>query len=83
MEILGTTQYVHLETQTESWYQLSVINQWDWSKKAVCYREAGNCTIGYVLYKCTKTSNHSFDQELIEVLTDEMKAELINNGYSL
>lgn len=83
MEILGSTQYVDLEKQKEQWYQLSVINQWDWSTKAVCFSNVGNTLISYCINLCTPISNDRYRIEKIEELTDEMKDFLLSKGYSV
>ena len=83
MEILGSTQYVDLRIQNEPWYQLSVISQWDWSTKAVCYSYAGNVLISYCLYKCIPASDDTYKQEVVKELTNEMEEILISMGYSL
>ena len=83
MEILGSTQYVDLNTQKEPWYQLSVINQWDWSTKPVCFSYIRETLISYCLYKCTPVSDKQYNQEIVEVLTGEMRECLISKGYSL
>ena len=83
MEILGSTQYVDLEEQKEQWYQLSVINQWDLSTKAVCFNNVGNTLISYCLNLCTPISNDRYKTEKIEELTDEMKHILLSKGYSV
>lgn len=83
MEILGSTQYIDLQKQKEQWYQLSVISQWDWSTKAVCFSYVDNTLISYCLNLCTPVSNNTYKTEKIEVLTDEMKNFLLSNGYSV
>lgn len=84
MEILGSTQYVNLETQKDVWYQLEVINMWDWKTKAICHNMGRD---GYVysfcLYCCTPASSTTYNRKLVEELTDEMKKELIGKGYTL
>jgi len=37
MIIYGSAQWVD-PTENSEWYQLSVINQWDWKTKAVCFK---------------------------------------------
>lgn len=81
MEILNSTQYVDPGKQKEPWYQLSVINQWDWKTKPVCYRMSDNIMISYCLYKYTSTSENSYKGDIVENLTDEMKEELISKNY--
>jgi len=83
MEILGSTQYVDLTQQKEPWYQLSVINQWDWSTKPVCFNYAGKVFISYCLYRCTPVSEVQYNQEIVEALTSEMENCLLLKGYSL
>ena len=83
MEILGSTQYVNLEKQKENWYQLSVINQWDFSTKSICFKYYGNTLISFCLNLCTPKTSNSYKTEKIEVLTDEMKEVLVSNGYTV
>lgn len=83
MEILGSTQYVNLEKQKEQWHQLSVVNQWDWSTKAICHSYAGNTLIAFSLNLCTPISNDRYKTEKIETLTNEMKEILLSKGYSV
>jgi hypothetical protein len=59
MEILGSTRYVDLTTQKEPWYQLEVINMWDWKTKPVCFDYAGKTLISYCLFLCTPKSTDS------------------------
>lgn len=83
LEILGSTVYVDLEVQEEPWYQLQVINMWDWSTKAVCYSQIGDTLISYCLRKNTPQTSKRYISEVVENLTDEMKEYLIQNKYLL
>jgi len=83
MEILGSSRYVDLTKQKGSWYQLSVINMWDWSTPAVCYGYAGKTLISYALHYNTPISENSWESKIITELTDEMKESLLLDGYEL
>jgi len=81
MNILDSTTYVDLKTQKENWYQLSVINMWDWSTKPICYRQLDNVLIPYCLYKYSIQNESSCKQELISELNVEMENILKQKGY--
>lgn len=83
MKIFGSTQYVNLEEREQPWYQLEVINQWDFKSKAVCYDYSRETLISYCLKKNTKTSENSYKSEIIENLNSEMQREVIKMGYKL
>jgi hypothetical protein len=84
MEIYGSTIWVNPE-ETKEWYQLQVISQWDWDSKAICFKQIGNDIISY------KLCHHIADAEkqpylscnTVDIITDEMKEELINQGYTI
>lgn len=83
MEIIGSAQYVDLKTQKESWYQLYVINQWDFKTKAICFQRLGTTIISYCLKLNTPKTKDSYKSEIVEIITDEMKDELISKGMTL
>jgi hypothetical protein len=83
MKIYRSTEYVKDNEREHPWYSLSVINQWDWKSKAVCYGFVGEILIGYSLELNTKTGLDSWKSEDIETLTEDMKQELIGMGYML
>lgn len=84
MEILGSTQYVDLSKQKDSWYQLNVTNQWDWTTKSICNKPLsdGN-VINYHLKLNTPISNDSYKSETVTELTEEMKDILKKRGYNV
>lgn len=77
MKIYGSTQYVD-PSKVKEWYQLSVINQWDFITKPICFETFGETTIAYCLHYNTLKKYKE-----VETITDEMKEELINEGYTL
>lgn len=83
MKIFGSTQYVDLEQRKEVWYQLEVINMWDWSTPAICYDYVGKTLISYALHLNTPKSSNSWESKIITELTDEMKETLVSMGYSI
>ena len=82
MKIYGSTQYVE-KSDGKEWYQLDIINQWDWSTKAVAYQNHNNHLFFYCLKKCIAFSSNAYESKIVETLTEEMKDELLNMGYSL
>lgn len=84
MEILGSTQYVDLSKQKDTWYQLSVTNLWDFSTKSICFKTLSDGeNIYYHLKFNTPVSNNTYESETVLEITDEIKQELINKGYKL
>lgn len=83
MEIKGTTEYTDLSQQKDIWYQLEVINQFDWKKKPVCFKYSGKILIPYCLNKNTPINTRQNKSEIVEIITDEMKDELIAMGYTI
>jgi hypothetical protein len=81
MEILGSNRYVDLTKQKGSWYQLSVINMWDWSTPTVCYGYVGKTLISYALHFNTPKTENSWDSKVVTEITEEMKDELTKMGY--
>jgi hypothetical protein len=84
MVVLGSTQYVDLKVQKEGWYQLSVINQWDFKSKAVCFSQMRNgLLVYYSLQYNTPTSSGSYISTEVINITPEMKEAIITAGYLL
>lgn len=83
MKIFGSTQYVNLSERVEPWYQLEVINMWDWKTKAICFKYAGKTLISYCLKLNTVINENSYTSIPVEDITDEMKNELLKMGYTL
>jgi len=82
MIIYGSAQWVD-PTENSEWYQLSVINQWDWKTKAVCFKNLGGQLISYTLHKSTVSDNTQTVSITIPKITQEMKDELVKMGYEL
>lgn len=81
MKILGTTEYVDYSVQQEPWYQLSVISQWDWDIKPVAFKNGFSYSLEYFYEVFPERGSATFIH--VDILTDEMKTELINMGYVL
>jgi len=81
MKILGSTQYVDLAKQKEPWYQLDVINMWDWGTKSICFQELSGTLISYCLKINTPIDGKSYQSTIVHLINDEMKAEIIKMGY--
>lgn len=82
MKIYESNQYIEKSKDTE-WYQLSQVGIWDWNIKSICYRKDEDYTFYYCLKKCIAFSSNAYESKIVETLTDEMKEELLNMGYSL
>ncbi len=82
MEIYGSTIWVNPE-ETKEWYQLRVISQWDWDSKAICFQNLDGHIIGYKLMHCTVQQSSMYQCKTVDIITDEMKEELINQGYTI
>jgi len=87
MKILNHAQYVNLAEQKDVWYQLSVINKWDFDSTPVCSKVATTSisseTIHYKLMRCTPIDEKRYKWESVTELTPEMRAALIADGYIL
>jgi hypothetical protein len=82
MKIYSSTAYVDPSKEKE-WYQLQVINQWDWVSKSICYQYIGNTLISYKLLKYISISDTQIKCINITELTPEMEIEIFNMGYTL
>lgn len=84
MEIFGSTSYIDLSKQKESWYQLRVTNQWEWGIKSICSKPLSD---GYIIYYHLKyntpKSTDSYKSEIVLDITNEIKEELTKMGYKL
>jgi hypothetical protein len=81
MKIYGSTQWVD-STKNKEWYQLEVINQWNWSEKAICFKKLDTMIISYCLKINTVEDTNRFCKTVTDI-TDEIKTELVNQGYVL
>lgn len=86
MKILSPNQYVNLSEQKNIWYQLSVINKWDFDSTPVCSNlvktSISSEVIHYKLMRCTPIDKKRYKWEAVTELTPEMKAALIADGYT-
>ena len=83
MEILGSTQYQDAIKQKKPWYQLRVINRWDWITEPVCFENIRGVRISYCLTLNTPTSDTGWTSEVIKNITNEMKEVLLSKGLTL
>jgi hypothetical protein len=83
VEILDSTRYVNLIHQKEPWFQLEVVNMWNFKAKPICFSYVGKTLISYILNKNTKINNNSYNSTIISKLSTEMKQTLVKNGYTL
>ena len=69
----------------KEWYQLKVISQWDWDSKAICFKQISNDIISYKLchYIADAEKQPYLSCNTINIITDEMKEELLKQGYTL
>jgi hypothetical protein len=79
MKIYGSTEYFDRDKQTETYYQLHVTSQWDFSMKSICYKNLPDGTlIGYNLRQ-----GNPYKQITLEEVTDEMRENLEGRGYRM
>ncbi len=87
MKILSPNQYVDLSEQKDVWYQLAVINKWDFDSTPVCSNlvktSISSEIIHYKLMRCTPIDSKRYKFEPITELTPEMQAALIADGYAI
>ena len=82
MKIYGSTQYVDILEEKE-YFQLEVINMWDFKTRTICFKEINGEFISYCLNKYIALNNLECKKENITELTQEMKKEIIKMGYIL
>lgn len=81
MKIYETCIYVG---DKKEWYQLEIINMWDWSTKKICFKNDGDGHIfSYCLNKYIRIDKKHSKFEKITELSDDIKKELISMGYTL
>ena len=83
MKIYTPTAYVNHKESVGQWFQLEVLNMWDFKNQSVCSSRCIGHTIRYYLNSCVATSDTSYKSTIVETLTDEMKYEIISMGYEL
>lgn len=79
MKVYGSTQYFDREKEEDTYYELSVISQWDWSAKTICYK---NLKDGYLISYSLRQGNPHKIMELSDI-TDEIREELESMGYRM
>jgi hypothetical protein len=81
-----SAQYVSPKDNKE-WLQLQVINMWDFTTKPVAYRAVQSLgrdeLISYCLNKYTAVDDTRSKVEPVKTLTEDMKSELKNRGYTV
>jgi len=87
MKILSPNQHVNLSEQADIWYQLSVINKWDFDSTPVCSNlvktSISSEVIHYKLMRCAPINSKRYKWEAITEPTPEMQAALIADGYAI
>ena len=87
MKIYESTEYI--ENHTVGELKLEVINQWGFSARPVCFdsvKTIGGETqvISYLLKRTTQVyESGGWKYEIVAELTDEMKDELVDMGYTV
>ncbi len=71
--------------ENAEWYQLSVINMWDWSTKSICFKNLDGHLISYCLYKYTTIDDAIYRKHAVTAseLSQETKDQLEEMGYIL
>lgn len=79
MKIYGSTEYFDREKQTETYYELVVTSQWDFSMKSLCFKKLSDGhLIGYNIRQ-----GNPYKQLSLDDLTPEMIEELECRGYRM
>jgi hypothetical protein len=63
----------------DTYYQLQVTNQWDWSTNSICFKD----NYGFYLEKVKVITLTESRVEKCLIISDEMKLSLVNKGYKL
>ena len=79
MKIYGSTEYFDRDTQTQTYYELSVISQWDFSAKTICYKPLSN---GHMISYSLRQGNPHKNMTLEEI-TPEIREELESRDYKM
>lgn len=80
MKIYGTTEYIKNPEIGD--LKLEVNCQWDFKARTVCTQRIRNHIIGYDLKECIKINGNVTTWKLAEI-TDEIKKQLIEDGYNI
>ena len=81
MKIFSSTEYN--SDRSKPWYELVVINQWDFKTTPVCFGTSNGHIISYSLCLNTPLNENTAKHSTVEKLTEEMKEELTSQGYTL
>lgn len=76
MKIYGSTEYFDRDKQTDTYLELFVVSQWDFSQRGLCFKTIDNSTISFGIRQ-----GNPFKVLKKEDITEEVKTELINRGY--
>lgn len=79
MKIYNSTEYFDREKETELYYELSVVNQWNWSAKTICWNKLSDGTI--IRYELRQGNPHKIMS--LEDITEEMRRKLTEMGYKV
>ncbi len=83
MKIYENAIYVNERKIGVSFFQLEVKNIRDFENKAICFRKVFNDIVNYYLVENTPITETKTKMKVVDILTTEMKQELINMGYTL
>lgn len=79
MKIYGSTQYFDRDKETDLYYELNVVSQWDWSAKTICWKNLKDGTL--IRYSLRQGNPHKIMTS--EDITPEIREELESMGYHL
>ena len=79
MKIYNSTEYFDRDKQTETYYELVVNSQWDFSTKNLCYKKLSD---GHLIGYSIRQGN-PYKQLSLEDLTPAMIEELEGMGYKM
>lgn len=79
MKIYGSTEYFDREKQTETFLELYVISQWNFSEKGLCRKPLSDGTM--ISYGIRQGCPFKILKE--EDITEEIKNKLKKIGYSI
>lgn len=79
MRIFGSTEYFNRDKQTETFLELYVISQWDFSQKGLFRKPLTDGTM--IFYGIRQGCPFKILKH--EDISEEIKTELIEKGYSI
>jgi len=72
-----------ISVKDKEWYQLEVINMWDWGSERICFEKSDDHVFAYKLKHNKRVEENRWKSEDVTELTDEMKTTLQEMGYEL